>query len=229
MAAAERAEKDLYPTVAAWLRRHRKCFKTAINTGLSHSRIDVIGIRDTGGDLSGETETTSVEVKRGTEPFATATGQALGYKVYANRVYLADYRDKSFSQDQIEIASHLGVGLIRVTGTRCREELSSPYYKPITRMNALLMEKLGLGCCRLCGSVFETGVDPKRNRFSNLSRENVSKAISGERGLLFWNREVAARKAKLGIRPSEDGMTYERRFICPDCVTHVISNFVSNG
>ena len=107
--------------------------------------------------MSGEVETISIEVKRGTEAFATATGQALGYKVYANRVYLADLRDEGFTHEQIEIASHLGVGLIRIVGSRCYEELSSPYYKPSTRMNGLLLERLGLGHCQLCGSTLVEG------------------------------------------------------------------------
>ena len=186
-------------------------------------------MRDVGGDLSGEIETISVEVKRGSERFATATGQALGYKVYANRVYLAAVRPASFDQSEVEIASHLGVGLIRITGTRCHEELSSPYYKPITRMNLALVEKIGLGSCQLCGSFFETGADPSRNRFSNLARENVKRAIKWERGLMFWNRELSERKAKLGVRVSSDGGTMERRYICPDCVAYVLAQLDTSG
>src|SRR5437764_15255149 len=94
-------ENTLYPYVERWLKRHFLCFRTAINKGLRHSRIDVVGVRDIGGDLSGDVETIAVEVKRGLFPFATASGQTLGYNVYANRVYLADVRDKSFTPDEI--------------------------------------------------------------------------------------------------------------------------------
>jgi hypothetical protein len=59
----------------------------------------VIGIRDIGGDFSGEVETIAVEVKRGSTPFVNACGQAFGYSVYSNRVYLADLRDHRFTQD----------------------------------------------------------------------------------------------------------------------------------
>lgn len=90
-------EKSLYPLVERWLKRHYRCFATGINTGLRYSRIDVVGVRDVGGDLSGEVESIVVEVKRGTEPFATASGQALGYRVYVNRIYLADYRLSPFT------------------------------------------------------------------------------------------------------------------------------------
>jgi hypothetical protein len=84
-------ESDLYPRVEQWMKKHFRCFATATNTGLAYSRPDVTGVRDIGGDLSGEVESIIIEVKRGdSQPFATASGQALGYRVYANRVYLAD-------------------------------------------------------------------------------------------------------------------------------------------
>lgn len=222
-------ERTLYPVVASWLRRYRKCFRTSINTGLRHGRIDVLGVRDVGGDLSGEIETISIEVKRGAEPFATATGQALGYRVYANRIYLADLRDIPFTHEENEIAGHLGVGLIRIKANKCHEELSSPYYKLITRMNLLLIERLALGICQFCGTVFETGDGAVQKKFSKLARENLKKALTRERGLMFWNRELAARKHKLGIRSAKDGGTFERRFICPDCVSYVFTQFTRDS
>lgn len=215
-------ESKLYPIVEKWLKKNHRCFKTAINKGKKESRIDVVGVKDIGGDLSGEVEVISVEVKRGTEPFATASGQALGYKVYANKVYLADFREKPFNNDEISIASHLGIGLIQIQKGKCKEILSSPYYKPITKQNLLLLENLALGRCQLCGSFFEIG-NIEKNRFSGLARENLEKAIKDEKGLMFWNREVGERKNKLGIRKSKDGSTFERRFICPDCVYYFIS------
>src|SRR4051794_14223094 len=109
-------EKTLYPLVARWMRQRFLCFRLAINKGLRYSRIDVLGIRDVGGDFSGEVETIAVEVKRGSTPFTNASGQALGYRVYANRVYLADVRDEPFNQDEILIASTLGIGLIQIKG-----------------------------------------------------------------------------------------------------------------
>ncbi len=133
-------EKTLYALVGRWLKRHFKCFKVAIDKGLRHGRIDVVGIRDIGGDLSGEVETIAVEVKRGTTPFANACGQAFGYSVYANRVYLADLREKEYSQDEIFIASNLGIGLIQIKGKTCIEILSSPFHRPLTGMHSRLLE-----------------------------------------------------------------------------------------
>jgi hypothetical protein len=216
-------EADLYPLIERWLKEECVCFATAVNTGLKHSRPDVTGVRDIGGDLSGEIESIVVEVKRGTQPFTTASGQALGYRVYANRVYLADYRQAYFSSEEVHIASHLGIGLIQIKGKECVERLSSPNYTPITRLNRALLEKLSLGYCQLCGSVFNIGEFGKP--FINLARENLQRAIEKQKGLMFWNREVAERKNKLGVRTPGDGKTYERRFICPNCVAFVLSEF----
>jgi hypothetical protein len=179
-------------------------------------------VRDVGGDLSSEVESIAVEVKRGTEPFGTASGQALGYRIFVNRVYLAD--TKPFDLDKISVANHLGIGLIQIKGKGCSEVLSSPYYRPMARLNLALMECLALGNCQVCGSMFNIG-DRKNNKFINLARENLKRACEKEKGLMFWNREVGSRKRRLGVRDSEDGSTFERRFICPDCICHIFSEF----
>ncbi len=220
----EPLEKTYYPLVERWLKRHFSCFKSAMNKGLRFGRIDVIGLRDVGGNLSGDIETIAVEVKRDKTPFANACGQTFGYSVYANRIYLADLRANSFTQEEVFIASHLGIGLIQIKGMKCTEVLSSPYYDPIAKMQLGLLESLGFGRCQLCNSVFQIGHPEKGNRFSNLCRENVQQAIKLERGIIFWNQEVAERKQRLGIQYKEgDTSIYERRFICPDCVCRVIS------
>src|SRR5262249_23092779 len=153
--------------VARWVRRHFLCFQVAVNKGLRYGRIDVIGIRDVGGDFSGEVEMIAVEVKRGSTPFSNACGQTFGYRVYANRVYLADQRDRPFNHDEIHIASSLGIGLIWIKGTKCKEVLSSPYYKPITKLQLSLFEALQLGVCQLCDSLFKVG-EPEGGYYKNV-------------------------------------------------------------
>lgn len=61
-------ESDLYPIVERWMQRHFHCFKTVIDKGLRYERIDMFGVRDVGGDLSGEVETIAIEVKKGRTP-----------------------------------------------------------------------------------------------------------------------------------------------------------------
>jgi hypothetical protein len=215
-------EKDLYPIVEKWMKKQFACFKTGINTGLKHSRIDVAGVRDIGNDLSGEVETIAIEVKKGNEPFATAAGQAFGYSIYANRVYLADMREKPFDYEHKKIATRLGVGLIQVDRKgSCKEILTSPVHSPLAGYKLLLLEKMALGKCQICESVFELGGSKKY--WSNIVRKDLDKAIEKEKGLAFWNIEVANRKKKLGLRNASNGLSYERRFICPDCIWNIFS------
>jgi len=180
-------------------------------------------VRDIGGDLSGDVELVSVEVKAGNEPFATATGQALGYRIYAHRVYLADRREKTFTHDEIQIASHLGVGLLRISpdSGRVNEEMSSPHHHPILSMSLRMLEQIGLLPCALCRTFFRSG-NTSSTKFTAVTRENLKLALRQQRGLMFWNRESAERKHKKKIRISDDGKTYERRFICRDCVEYVV-------
>lgn len=213
-------ETEFYPIVEKWLAKNHHCFKTAINKGLKFSRADVIGVRDIGGDLTGEIETIIVEVKRGTEAFATASGQAYSYIVYANRVYLADRRVNGFSQEEVQIASHLGIGLISIDkNKKCHEVLSSPYYKPLTKENSALLEKLHLMMCQLCHSYVEIGNE--NGKYNLLEKKKIIKAIGEEKALMFWNYDVATRKEKLTTRFGKgykEDTTFERRIICKDCI-----------
>lgn len=213
----KRNESELYPLLRKWMVRQFRCFKSGINVGLQYSRADVLGIRDVGGSLSGDIESLVIEVKRGTQPFATASGQAFGYKVYANRIYLADERQHGFTHSELDIASHLGIGLIQVRGNICREVLSSPNHQPIVRMSLELIERLALGQCQFCGTFFDIGKS-KDNRFSGLTRRNVTAANELGKGLIFWNQALADRKRRLGIRQTKVGWSHERRFVCAECV-----------
>lgn len=217
-------ETSLYPIVEKWVEGHFLCFKTGTNVGLRYSRVDVIGVRDIGGDLSGDVETIAVEVKVEGSHFATTSGQTLGYNVYANRVYLAEWRKEPFSQEQVDIASHLGIGLIQIRGRKCSEVRSSPLYAPMRKLNLLLLDRMGLGRCQLCGCFFETGgVNQTYSNMVRGVRDNaVERAIEKEKGLIFWNYEVAERKHKLGVRLAPD-TTFERRFICPECVGNLLA------
>jgi hypothetical protein len=151
--------------------------------------------------------------------YASSCGQTLGYRVYVNRDYLAVVREESLNSDEIQVASNLGIGLIQIKKRGCFEELSSPYYRPITKLNLKLLETLGLGTCQFCGCIFEIG-DGDKNRFSNLTREKVRKAVDEGKGIMFWNKEVSDRKNRFHTTRLEKGVHYERRFVCADCVGH---------
>ena len=75
----------------------------------------------------------------------------------------------------------------------------------------------------MCGSFFKTG-NKAKNRWSNLTREKLQKAIDDEKGLMFWNQELANRKLRLGVRLVAEDSTRERRYVCPDCVGRLLSD-----
>ncbi len=215
----QKLESEYYPIVKKWLLKNFSCFCSEVNFGIDKSRADVIGVKDIGGDLSGEIETIVVEVKRGQEAFATAAGQTLGYKIYANRVYLADKKENRFSEDEIQIASHLGIGLIQIgKGDRCYEVLSSPHYNPITKFNRKVLLKLSIAKCQFCETHFETG---DRETHNNLTKnEKLKDAIKNDKGFIFWNRSLNERKEKLRLKSEKrrTGVTWEKRYICPECI-----------
>lgn len=212
-------EASLYPLVERWMRKHFGCFRSGRNVGLKYSRVDVLGVRDVGGTLSGEIETICIGVKRGTEPFATASGQALGYSIYANKVYLADQRAQEFKPAEVNIASRLGIGLIQITGSKCREILSSRSHDPLPGLASELLLKLALGKCEFYGTFFETG-EPRGNWLSNVSRNSLGLAINKEKGLVFWLYAFGERKRTIGNTHGVEGYpaNFEKRFICPECV-----------
>ncbi len=212
------AEKDFYPRVAQWASKSLGCFHTAIDAGLRRGRIDVVGLRDVGGNLSGRSEVVSIEVKHGRQPFVTSIGQASGYSIYADRCYLAEARPRAFDDDEIAIATKLGVGLLHITGTtrlRVTEVLSAPPREPLEGLRLELLDKLGFGTCAVCSSLFERG--DKKSWSRNVVRQSgrglhLPRALDEDKGIVYWLNEQAG-------RADADGDTiYNRRYICPDCL-----------
>jgi len=205
-------ESEHYAPIERFLRRRFGCFVTAQDRGTRFGRVDVIGLRDIGGELSGAFEIIAVEVKAGNQPFNTATGQAYGYSVYAERCYLADLRDgtEPFSLDEIDIASRLGVGLLAIRPSgRVADILASPRGAPLVRMRAKIIERLGYSQCVICGSAFQRG-DAKQF-FKHVSRD-IAKAVKEEKGFVYWLHDIDARKRQGYF------YTYERRCMCRNCV-----------
>ena len=205
-------EAQFYEPVRSFLKRRFHCFATALNTGSKFGRVDVVGIRDIGGELSGEIEIIAVEVKGGNQAFNTATGQAYGYSVYAERCYLADLRPgvKPFTLEEIDIASRLGVGLLAIrTNGNVAEVLTSPLYEPMPRMRAQLIEKLGYSTCTICGSVFHRGEPAQWGKYVC---RTLQKALEQEKGYVFWLDEVNNRRGSPFV------YNYVRRYMCYDCV-----------
>lgn len=197
-------ESDLYPDVRNFLDSTFKCVWSAIRAGTGQGVVDVLGVRHLAGNLASAEEVVAIEVKRGNEPFLKAAGQALAYSVIAHRVYLAErkvYR-QAFTDDEKLIASRLGIGLIEVRRSGCREVLSSPVHDPIPHICLQALLHLGVAKCVLCGCLFER---------KNTSRK-LARARQERRAYCYWLLNHAA------SRGDSRKYCYDRRFVCPDCV-----------
>ncbi len=168
--------------------------------GLSNPRPDVIGISHSGGYLAGDSELIAVQVRTSPSRFISTLGDAYACSVFAGRVYCAFYLgEANFSEEQIEAALHLRVGLIRVDSDfSCQRTLPAPSLQPIERFRLRLIDELGLATCQLCAIVFP----------SPLERENE--------GSLFWNEVWAEHFGRL-----RNESVYDRRALCPDCLRNL--------
>ena len=224
MARKKPSEQDLYPWVKSWLLRNASCFDAHVNPGIVHGRLDVVGLRDVGGDLSGEAELVSVEVKTG-GPFATAAGQASGYSVYAERCYLAWLLPKGewFSAGQAAIASALGVGLLAIRSNHRIEEVSTaPLRQPLRGLRLRLVDAMGYAECAVCKSIFKRGDKKNSRRYVKAAGKRpgaLVRAVQEEKGYMYWLREVDERQT-----PQRQFM-YARRHLCADCASALFRDF----
>jgi len=221
--ASAKKESDLYPTVSKWMERKSglDCSKTWTNKGLGDVRPDVIGLRHAGGHLRGDFELITIEVKKSSGQFLTSAGQAAAYGVYADRAYLCcPQGDKPFDDDDIDIASHLGIGLIEIGKHQEIERvLAAPLSRPIPRKRQELLENLGFSVCQICGIPYpRSGDSEDRKSWKGLKRgstNEISDAVKGKMGYVWWLWNWS----KDSDRLTADGLSYDRRYLCRDCVS----------
>jgi hypothetical protein len=213
-------ERDLYPSVKRWLTQ-QGCFASDVDSGVRAARIDGIGLKDVGGELSSRAELIAVEVKWGKTPFGNALGQAHGYSIYADRCYLADLRSgrAPFTPQEVRMASHLGVGLLAVSQDSrgrftVREVLTAPLGQPLDEMRLLVVEKLGYSECTICQSPFRRGDAEAFARHVSraTSARAMQRAVSNAKGFMYWLNEASERAGETRAQ------IFHRRYVCPDCV-----------
>lgn len=214
-------ESDLYAPVEKWVKNHFGCFETGVNKGTGYGRVDIVGLRQVPGDLSADTEFICVEVKKGTQPFLNALGQAAAYSLYGDYSYLADYRpDGPFTEEERVLAERLGIGLIRINKQIQMSLVSTARQShPVENLRLRIADQLGYVKCVICGTFFPRG-DGKA-RWGNLQRHSDSrqKMITGVedgKGLVFWP-EDASRQDLTHKKRHNDDLIYNRRFMCNTC------------
>jgi len=218
-------EKELYGIVEKWAKKKFACFVTAINKGTDIGRVDVAGLRQAPGDHSSQTDLICIEVKRGTQPLLNALGQAVGYSVYGNYCYLADYRPKPFTDIEREVAEQLGVGLIRITADKRVEMVSTARRcEPVENFKLRLADQMGFVRCSICSTFFARS-DSNRSLYdwsllqrhsTNTSR--VKAGIEDGKGFVFWPEHASGQDPTHNDR-HKDGRLYNRRFLCNTCAT----------
>ena len=185
--ASNEKESALYVKVRDWVTSTDglRCEKAWKNEGLQEARPDVTGLRHAGGrdggHLRGDFELITIEVKKSSGQFLTSAGQAAAYGVYADRSYLCCPRgDKPFDEDSVDIASHLGIGLIEIgEHQEIKRVLAAPARRPIPHKRVELLFNLGFVVCQICDIPFPRSGDvDERKGWGGLRRESARTSIS---------------------------------------------------
>jgi hypothetical protein len=150
------SEVNYYRFVEKFLQDKMNCFDTFQKKGPKYvGYADVVGIRDVGGSYCGDIELIAVEVKPYKSNFAKLLGQALGYSLFAHRCYLAvvlRYTD-TYTSEEREMATRLGVGLLEIRGGECSEVLVSTHHEPINSLMWRTLDYVGYDRCNICGTL----------------------------------------------------------------------------
>lgn len=214
-------EKELYPLVDKFLVDEFGCDSTKLNTGTKYGHIDVLGLRERRSDFASQTELLAIEVKRGGTRFLNFIGQAVAYSLYAHRVYLAWERPKGegFTQEEIDIASKFGVGLLAIS-TKGKISLvaSSSEFTPERHHLLQAINKLDYFECTLCRSFYPKEPSVPINQPGEINPKedpgyvgSFHKAVVSRKPALYYLFQLAE------ARGDERLYTYDKRFICKDC------------
>lgn len=196
-------EKTLYPRLRRFLETNFDC-KWVVSCKGSEDvgQLDVAGVRVFQERFSNRYEVIGVEVKPRTSHFGKKIGQTLGYSLLAHRVYLAC--KESFTVPQIELASRLGVGLIRINPkSGCEEVIGSRVFQPDKEKMLKLLIRMDLAECMLCGSIID-------GKCSKNLQEAIKRKISFEFCRYFESRYTSYYKGKKKVFD-------QYLYICPNC------------
>ena len=214
-------ERELYPKVERFLIDILGCSQTKIDTGTKYGHIDVLGLRERRSDFASQTELVAVEVKRGHTRFLNFIGQTVAYSLYAHRVYLAWEKEnrKSFTQEEIDIASKFGVGLLSISEKgKVTHITSSAEFAPEKYHLLQAIQKLGYFECTICRSYYPEKSVVRINDKGPINTEGepsyrgkLKKAILERRPALYHLYHLAE------VREDARKYTWDKRFICKDC------------
>ena len=222
-------EYELYPIVEEYLVDAFECGATKINTGTKYGHIDVLGLRERRSDFASQTELLAIEVKRGGTRFLNFVGQAVAYSLYAHRVYLAWEKASgySFTQEEIDIASKFGVGLLSISRKGIVSLVaSSAEFTPERHHLLQAVHKVEYFECTLCRSFYpkESSVQINQPGAIKTKEEpsyvgNLDKAVASRKPALYYLFQLAE------ARGDQRSYTHDKRFLCKDCCS-IFSSFL---
>lgn len=166
-------------------------------------RPDLVGITHVGGELNGDFELVTALVRPSTTRFVSVAGETSAQRLQADRVYLACFTaDERFTENQIEVALQLGIGLLRIDNNlKCHRDVPAPIANPVSRTRRELLGQIGFVECQLCGVAFSWQACEQSNT---------------ESGYVFWNEIWADHHGRLRNETVSD-----RRYLCPDCARNL--------
>lgn len=217
-----RLEAKLYNSIENFVTHRYGCHVVKQQVGTKFGQVDVMGLRETSGDLKADGELIAIEVKEEKAPFLSAIGQAFAYSIYAHRCYLAykkRYNNK-FSTEEIDIATQFGVGLIEIKSNECNEIVTSRIFSPQEKYVLHILNKLKLFKCTLCRGIYhkEDMAYINKNGSINLEEDldypgRLENAIMKRKNAMYWLYELSH------LRGNDRDYVYDRRFICKDCIS----------
>lgn len=223
-------ESKLYKQIEDFASEYFGCHTVKQQVGTKFGKVDVVGLKENRGDLESTSEVIAIEVKEEKASFLQAVGQTRAYSIYAHRCYLAfKKRNRNeFTDDEIDIADQLGVGLIEVKSNTCDIKLTSKLFSPQERYILQILDKLDYFRCVLC-----RGTYPKKH-ISDISsrliflgdnpsyRGNLKKAIESRLNIRYYLFGLSH------IREDDRKYVYDKRFICKDCVS-IFASLIPNN
>lgn len=202
-------ESDLYDPIKTFLRD--TCGYPCVTTEagrLGIGYVDVFGARYRKPETF-EIETVGVEVKSEKKAASSDFGQAKGYSVFCDRVYFASKKLIAnvdvFNDIDIEIAKHLGIGLIKIEGRTPIMVLEAPLSKPIIHMRNDVLESKDIYRCVSCNvlDIYQKNVT-EWNSDTKITSWTKDKIKEGK-GLLikneneFYCNRCARKKLRIGV------------------------------
>jgi hypothetical protein len=171
-------EQEYYPLVRKWLESKGYYCGGFIedsegnpfyfqDKGTARTRVDVAGIKDIGASREYEIEVVAVEVRDAARIKYRDLQDALTHSQYAHKCYLAT-TGEIVDLDK-EDAHRLGVGLLRISGDRITEILSSGLNNPNQAKLLHFLGALEIARCVLCGCYFET-LEVKEEKYKTFYR-----------------------------------------------------------